>query len=181
MDRQIQLERGNHVLKGMGVNTSNAKVMDRTHYITFDAKGKGSITDLVDSNTKKLRGVTSFDANKFNKGRYFVIDAIRVMVDNQADSVGKSVWKSEADKAVVNSEISIAQDEELLRLPVSDLLANKYLELEEGGYRPVASAPVLIPEKDIVIRWEFPDGVSVDSGTTQFVRLEFRGFEFLVD
>lgn len=181
MDRQVQLERANHVLKAMGVATASAKVMDRTHYITFDAKGKGSITELIDSNTRKLRGVTSLDANKFNKGRYFVIDEVRVLVDGTAEKPAEATWKAKANKAVVNSELSIAQDEELLRLPVSDILAENGAQLENSGFRAVSSAPVLIPEKEINIRWEFPDGVGVDSSTTQLVRVEFRGFEFLTD
>ena len=52
-NRQVQLERANHVLTAMGVDTRNAKVMDRTQYITFDAKGKSSVVLLIDSNTKK--------------------------------------------------------------------------------------------------------------------------------
>ena len=39
-NRQVQLERSNHVLTAMGVDTRNAKVMDRTQYLTFDGKGK---------------------------------------------------------------------------------------------------------------------------------------------
>lgn len=80
-NRQVQLERSNHVLTAMGVDTRNAKVMDRTQYLTFDGKGKSSVVLLIDSNTKKLVGETSFDANKLNKGRYFVIDGIRVLTE----------------------------------------------------------------------------------------------------
>ena len=53
-NRQVQLERSNHVLTAMGVDTRNAKVMDRTQYLTFDGKGKSSVVLLIDSNTKKL-------------------------------------------------------------------------------------------------------------------------------
>ena len=55
-NRQVQLERSNHVLTAMGVDTRNAKVMDRTQYLTFDGKGKSSVVLLIDSNTKKARG-----------------------------------------------------------------------------------------------------------------------------
>ena len=50
-NRQVQLERSNHVLTAMGVDTRNAKVMDRTQYLTFDGKGKSSVVLLIDSNT----------------------------------------------------------------------------------------------------------------------------------
>lgn len=180
-NRQTQLNRANHVLTAMGIDTRNAKVMDRTHYTTFDAKGKGSIVEILDSNTKKLTGITSFDANKFNKGRHFVIDGIRVLVEGTANKIEEGVWKGDADKAIVNSEIIIAQDEDLLIVPASDLLCKKIGETEDGGFRSIASAPVLMPEKEINISWRFPNGVSVDSGTTQFVRIEYRGFEFLTN
>ena len=148
-NRQVQLERANHVLTAMGVDTRNAKVMDRTQYITFDAKGKSSVVLLIDSNTKKLVGETSFDANKLNKGRYFVVDSARVLVEDQAGSLNEANWKSDAHPAVLNSEFKISQ--------------------------------VIVPEKEINLSWQFPQGANVPVSQTQFVRIELRGFEFLVN
>lgn len=180
-NRQVQLERANHVLTAMGVYTRNAKVMDRTQYITFDAKGKSSVVLLIDSNTKKLVGETSFDANKLNKGRYFVIDAVRVLVEDQTGSLKEANWKSDAHPAVLNSEFKIAQDEDLLLLPLSDLLYTKIGQGNENGFRSIASAPVIVPEKEINISWQFPQGANVPDSQTQFVRIELRGFEFLTN
>lgn len=180
-NRQVQLERANHVLTAMGVDTRNAKVMDRTQYITFDAKGKSSVVLLIDSNTKKLVGETSFDANKLNKGRYFVIDAVRVLIEDKADSLKESNWKSQALASILNSEFKIAQDEDLLLLPVSDLLYTKIGQGDENGFRSIASAPVIVPEKEINLSWQFPQGANVPDSQTQFVRIELRGFEFLTN
>ena len=180
-NRQVQLERSNHVLTAMGVDTRNAKVMDRTQYLTFDGKGKSSVVLLIDSNTKKLVGDTSFDANKFNKGRYFVIDGIRVLVEDKADSFHESNWKSAPNSAILNSELKISQDEDLLVLPVSDLVYTKISVGEDNGFRSIASAPVIVPEKEINISWQFPQGASVPSSQTQFVRIELRGFEFFTN
>ncbi|WP_454974318.1 hypothetical protein [Capnocytophaga gingivalis] len=180
-NRQVQLERSNHVLTAMGVDTRNAKVMDRTQYLTFDGKGKSSVVLLIDSNTKKLVGDTSFDANKFNKGRYFVIDGIRVLVEDKADSLHESNWKSAPNSAILNSELKISQDEDLLVLPVSDLVYTKISVGEDNGFRSIASAPVIVPEKEINISWQFPQGASVPSTQTQFVRIELRGFEFFTN
>lgn len=178
--REVSLKRANHVLSAMGVNTAEAKVMDRTHYVTFDAKGKGSIVELLDSNTKKLVGTTTFDANKFNKGRFFIPDEIRVVVEGTATKVGEATWNSDADKAVVNSEIALSQDEEILTLPVSDLLTKLGGGNDNQGFRVISSAPVLVPEKEIKLRWTFPNGVGVDNSTVQFVRVEMRGIEFFI-
>ena len=180
-NRQVQLERSNHVLTAMGVDTRNAKVMDRTQYLTFDGKGKSSVVLLIDSNTKKLVGETSFDANKLNKGRYFVIDGIRVLTEDTATSLQEAKWKSEAYAAILNSEIKIAQDEDLLILPVSDLVYTKNGSGEDNGFRSIASAPVIVPEKEINISWQFPQGVGVPVTQTQFVRIELRGFEFFTN
>ena len=180
-NRQVQLERSNHVLTAMGVDTRNAKVMDRTQYITFDAKGKSSVVLLIDSNTKQLVGETSFDANKLNKGRYFVIDGIRVLTEDTATTLHEAKWKSEAHAAIVNSELKIAQDEDLLLLPVSDLLT-QLIGINSGDiFRSIASAPVIVPEKEINISWQFPQGASVPTTKEQFVRIELRGFEFLTN
>ncbi len=176
-DRQLQLERANHVLSAMGVDTRSAKVMDRTHYITLDAKSKGSNVDMLDSNTRRLTGITSFDANKFNKGRHFVVDGIRVLSETTANKAEEGAWASDLDKALVNAELIISQDEELITLPISDLMTKKIGEIEDGGFRPIASAPVIMPEKEFNVSLRFPNGVSV-AGTTNFIRVEFRGFEF---
>ncbi|MFC2399000.1 MAG: hypothetical protein ACFNP4_06780 [Capnocytophaga gingivalis] len=180
-NRQVQLERANHVLTAMGVDTRNAKVMDRTQYLTFDGKGKSSVVYLIDSNTKKLVGDTSFDANKFNKGRYFVIDGIRVLTEDKASSLHESNWKSAPNSAILNSELKISQDEDLLVLPVSDLVYTKISVGEDNGFRSIASAPVIVPEKEINFSWQFPQGASVPSDQTQFVRIELRGFEFFTN
>lgn len=179
-NRQLQLERASHVLGAMGVNVAEAKVSDKTHYTTFDAKGKGSTVKLFNSNTKKLVGVTSFDANKFNKGRHFVVDGIRILIEGTATDVKEASWKSTPDKAILNSEITISQDSDIITLPVTDLIAPNYQTIQEGGFRSIASAPVLLPEQEFQITWEFPDGVGVDNAQVQLVRIELRGFEFMV-
>ena len=104
---------------------------------------------------------------------------MRVLTDGSADSVKTAKWNSEADKAIINSELSISQDEELLLLPVSDLISKINVQ-DNKGFRPIASAPVIVPEKEINMRWVYPNGVNVDSSTTQLVRIELRGFEFFV-
>lgn len=181
LDRQQQLQRANHVLTAMGVNTTVAKVMDRTHYITFDAKGKNSLVELLDSNTRRITGDTSFDANKFNKGRHFVIDSIRVLVEGTAEKVQEATWDGKAHKSVVNSEISLFQDEEILRLPVSDLLDKLNYQNQNQGFRPVSSAPVIVPEKEFNIIWDFPkSSTGVGESEKQLIRIELRGFEFFI-
>lgn len=125
-------------------------------------------------------GVTSFDANKFNKGRFFVLDAIRVLVESTASKVEEATWKGTTDKAVINSELTFSQDEELITLPVSDLLVSEPASLDFGGFRNISSSPVLVPEKEIHAKWTFPNGTSVAS-STQLVRIELRGFEFFMN
>jgi len=90
-------------------------------------------------------------------------------------------WKSEAYAAILNSEIKIAQDEDLLILPISDLVYTKNGSGEDNGFRSIASAPVIVPEKEINISWQFPQGVGVPVTQTQFVRIELRGFEFFTN
>jgi hypothetical protein len=38
-----------------------------------------------------------------------------------------------------------------------------------------------VPEKEINISWQFPQGASVPATQTQFVRIELRGFEFFTN
>ena len=79
------------------------------------------------------------------------------------------------------TQIKIAQDEDLLILPVSDLVYTKNGSGEDNGFRSIASVPVIAPEKEINISWQFPQGASVPATQTQFVRIELRGFEFFTN
>ena len=96
-------------------------------------------------------------------------------------SLHESDWKGAPNSAILNSELKISQDEDLLVLPVSDLVYTKISEGEDNGFRSIASAPVIVPEKEINISWQFPQGASVPSSQTQFVRIELRGFEFFTN
>ena len=104
-----------------------------------------------------------------------------MLVEDQAGSLKEAHWKSEAHPAVLNSEFKIAQDEDLLLLPLSDLVYTKITQGDENGFRSIASAPVIVPEKEINLSWQFPQGANVPVSQTQFVRIELRGFEFLVN
>lgn len=175
MNRRVQLQQAIDVLQSRGVALTNADIVDTTHYLTFNAKGKGSLVKLIDSNTRKLEGTTSFDSNKLNKGRYLVIDGIRVLTDTTTEKTGEAKWESEADKAIVNSELEINQDGTLLKIPASDILS-KLGKYEEGGFRTISTAPTIVPDVAFEFNWIFPNGVTVPA-TDNLVRIEIRVIE----
>ena len=84
-NRNPQLQRAIKVLGArqrqhqQAVRPQPTKLVDKTFYINVKVDGMSGINQLVDSNTKKLVGVTNFDGNLLNSGRDVVIDSIRTL------------------------------------------------------------------------------------------------------
>ena len=70
-NRNPQLQRAIKVLgarqrqHAQAVRPQATKLVDKTFYLNVKVDGMSGINQLVDSNTKKLVGVTNFDGNLF--------------------------------------------------------------------------------------------------------------------
>lgn len=177
-DRQAALNRAIAVAQAKGIDVRNARYIDKTMYLAFDGKGQGGIVELVDANTKKIEGITNFDGNKLNKGRYVVIDSLRVLGESTATDLGKAKWVSELHPALKNSELRIMQDGILLDMPVTDLHNEGNGSSNDDDFRDIVTAPIIMPEVDFKYDWVFPKGETVPSSvTSSLVRIEARVIE----
>ncbi|HRB72433.1 hypothetical protein [Flavobacterium sp. UBA4197] len=180
-DRQTAFNRAVTVLQARGIDVSKAKFLDRTVYINFDAKGAASKVDLIDSNTKKLEGITNFDGPQLNANRHWVIDSISIKGDDEATAFGKAKWKSALHPALLNSEIRFSQDGTLIDMPVTDLHNVDGIGGLDDDFREMIHAPVVVPNLDMKLEWVFPKGESVPgSVTSSLVNIRFRVIEAFV-
>jgi len=173
----------NTLLQAWGISYNSYVAKDTTMYLTFDAKGKGSIVQLVDPNTKKLEGTTNFDGNKLDKGRYLVIDGIRGLYEATELTVGAAKWESDAIAAIKNGELSIIQDGEIFNLPLTEVFNIHYAAANGNGddFRDLSHFPTIRPETVFKIQWTFPYGVVVPANVTAaLARIEFRCHEVVL-
>ena len=79
------------------------KVSDTTLYIAADAQGFSGIQPIMDSNTKKLVGITNFDGNKLNTGKAFIVSKARLLYTTSGDSLTKADWQNQTRPVVADS------------------------------------------------------------------------------
>ncbi|UUC45577.1 hypothetical protein [Flavobacterium cerinum] len=174
-DRQAALNRAIAVAQSKGIDVRNARFTDKTMYFVFDAKGKSNILELIDADTKKIEGTTNFDGNTLNKGRYLVIDSLRVLGEDTATEFGKAKWKSELDPVSKNSELRIHQDGILVDMPVTDFHNEGQSSSNDDDFRDIVTAPIIMPETVYGFTWNFPKGQTVSNTlTSALIRIEAR-------
>ena len=180
----LALERFANFAEKTNLQVKNGYTLqDKNFYLNVDLKGKGGAIQLVDANTKKIDGITNFDGNRLNGGRHIIIDGIRYQAENTATTLGAATWDGTATPAVKNSVLKISQGKEILFVPVSDLLVKDTATSNSDDFREISHLPIIAPDVDYKIEWQFPDGVSVlgDAGDPPcFGRLEFHTHEVFV-
>lgn len=182
MNRKGNLDRAITILKGAQQAARPAhpaqnaaaktKLTDTTLYVAFNAKGIGGIQHLLDSNTKRLVGVTNFDGNQLSAGRDVIIDGVRMFVTTTGTLPENADWQltKNFDPVLLNSEVHLKQkDGSLIDMPVTDLTGFK-----NDDFRDISSTPLLKALETIELELETPKGQSVSNANDIFVRIEFR-------
>lgn len=173
----------NKMASATQLNFSTYTTKDTTIYITADLSGASGTINLVDANTKKLEGVTNLDGEgQLAKGRFIVFDSIRGLVERLAEEFGKAMWKGEAPAALKNASLKISQGQDILYIPMTDLLNNYTSTSNDDDYRELSHMPMLLDQKEYTIQLIFPKGESVVTGVDNscLLRLEMRATEFFV-
>lgn len=154
------------------------ELVDKTFFLNVDLSGKGGgRSELVDSNTKRIEGLTNLDGNKLNTGRDIVIDSIRFIeaVDG-ATSITAADFSNTDGKVcaqLAHAELKVEQNgKTLIDLPLTDI--NKS-DGDSVLFRSISTMPVLKSEYEFNISLILPNGVTVPEN--KFGRLEFRGIQ----
>jgi hypothetical protein len=183
MSRKSQLLAAVATLKGKAQGgipkVDGVSLTDRTLYIAVPIKGQGGTIDVVDSNTKREVGVTNLDGNKLNAGRDYVIDGVRVLIDNSnSATLSSAAWSfSNIDSfpvAFQNAELVIEQDGNVLvDMPMTDLADGNGYE----KFREISTMPLIRSNLEFTIKIVYAKGVSVSSAKDTNIRFEFRAHQ----
>ena len=152
-------------------------------FINTEFSSGGNVS-LLDGNTTQQKGVTNFDGNRLENGRFFVIDGITILYGE--DDASKKVWevdyKKDLPAVLLSSDFVLRQNGEVIvKLPVSAIENAK--KTDDYYYRVLGALAVIEPTQTIEMMIETPVGSSITpatSGHKSFVRVLLRGFETYV-
>lgn len=181
MNRKEQLTRAVTVLAARSQARTQAqqrpksdptRLTDSTFYVNVRVDGLAGTTQLIDSNTKRLVGVTNFDGDTLKSGRDLVIDSVRTIFTDVGTKVEDASWF--APKAVVaelaGAEIRMKQNNEvLIDLPISDTQGFK-----DEDFRAISTTPLLKALETFSLELEIPKGVTVPAGAPLFLKIAIR-------
>lgn len=178
-NRQASLGRAIKVIGGkrqaQQVAPMPTKLTDKTYYIAFLATGKAGTFDIVDSNTKKVRGITNFDGNSLAVGRELVIDSVRVLqaIAAKDTPVAKVLFREGVTyESILQSDFQMTQgNESLIDLPMTDLT-----NFKNEDFRAISTTPVLRSKEEFKMQLLFPAEVTVPlvNDKDVYLRIEFR-------
>lgn len=140
----------------------------------------GGTAHLLTGNSTQEVGVTNFDGNRLEQGRYFVINAVTLLYGEAG--ADKKVWEVDYSKPIpavlLSSHLVVRQNgETIAKLPISSI-ANA--QKTEHFYRNLEALAVIEPTQTIELMVETPQGSNITpatSGDKSFVRVLLKGFE----
>jgi hypothetical protein len=158
------------------VNSGNFFLDPTDLYIKKQISAASGITRLIDSNTKKLDGICSFDSDgKVDQNRAAIWNRISVKygLGNDGASPGSIAYTEAVPAQLANADLVITQKgREVLRKSVRSLYA-RGTETEAGAdYVDLSSLRLFVDDEDIEINLHFPTGVAMPAagaGTTGFI------------
>lgn len=163
-----------------GSQMARMKPMPSELLINAQITAGGTVPLLTGNSTQEV-GVTNFDGNRLETGRFFIIDALTLLYGEAG--ADKKVWEVDYTKplpAVLKSANFILRQngETIIKLPISSI-AQAQKNDSENGYRRLGALALLEPNQTVEASIEFPAGSSITpSGNNKsFVSVLLRGFE----
>lgn len=140
----------------------------------------GGNIPLLNGNSTQEVGVTNFDGNRLDNGRFFVIEAVTLLY-GEADA-SKKVWevayKKEPPAELLASTLVLRQNGEVIvKLPIVSINNAKR---SDEYYRRLGALALIEPTQTVDVTIESPAGSSItpaNSGDKSFVQVLFKGFE----
>lgn len=151
-------------------------------YIKKNVAGASGIYKLLDSNTKQLDGICSFDSDgKMDQNRAAVWNRLRIGygVGAAAGDEGKIDYNTAIPKELLNADLVISQEgKQVLRDNVFNLIAKGTATKAGDDSIELPSLRLLRDDKNVEINLHFPSGVSLaaaGAGTTPYIFVSING------
>ena len=186
------------LLMSVGINIATAEARPIEHlkmlkdgdlYLRTDITGGQGTIQLIDANTAKVVGLSSFDKTRLPAGKKFMLEQIRFAVAEVASTVttGPASQKYSTNYAdcpvpLLGAHFIIRQSGQvIIEIPVERLLSRGSVEqlVGQDGYY-LSSPRLLEPEVELEIQIRFPDAgaaVAYTANKKQFLELHLLGPE----
>ena len=164
------------------LNDSKVKPVENEFILRKEVSVGGGAVPLVDSNTRKLRGISDFDANRLPTSTALIINGLRIGYATD-DATGKEALKLYDESftaAFRNARFKIKQDGVVyLDRPISELYnphkANSTNRQED--YVNFEIPIVLVGNVDFEMEIEFPDGATGVASKKEYFELALSVIE----
>lgn len=146
-------------------------------YVKKEITGGGTV-DLIDSNTKNLKGICNFDTNKLKITRAFVFDRISLTYATDAASgkEGELDYSTVMPVELQNADFVITQDgREVFAKPVRSLTNINTGQNSSDDYTQLKSLAYLVDDREIQIQLRFPDGVALAGPAKHYIYVRLDG------
>lgn len=163
-------------------NFSNKKVRPRNFTAILRKQiVVGNTTQLLDSETKRVSGVSDYQGTRLKTGTARLVSGIRIAY-GQDDLEGKEGlvnYNTAAPAAVRNGKLIIAQDgTDIIEASLSEVMNNTASSTQEN-YWDLDSAVVLTDGQDLEFRLEFPKGAKPHASKKEYFEVATRGIELV--
>lgn len=162
-----------------------ARVSDGDLYVRLDITGKGGIYNLIDANTKKVVGESSFDGSKLPADVNMVLERVRIAyatcptTDSDLTVSGQnySALYSRVPEVLANAEFVITQGgTKILELPLQRFLLNDPSAGLQGDDAYFLEAQRhLKPQTPLEVQIHFPSNKSMSVDKKHFIEVHLIG------
>ncbi|WP_435415049.1 hypothetical protein [Polaribacter aestuariivivens] len=163
------------------LDQANIKVIENVNIIRKEVAVGSGTEELIDANTKKIRGVSDYIGNTLPDNTVQIITEIKVGYDASQTASGKEgslSYGSDLSSTVRNARLVIKQDGNVIfTMPISQLNNPNTGTNNTDDFTQLAIPVVLVPNQTISFDIEFPVGGTPNGTNKEYFELALRTFE----
>lgn len=157
------------------------KVIENVNILRKEVVVGSGTEELIDANTKKIRGVSDYIGNTLPDNTVQIISEIRIGYDASQTASGKEgslKYATALSSTVRNARFVIKQDGNVIfTMPISELNNPNSGTNNTDDFTQLAVPVVLVPNQTISFDIEFPVGGTPDGTNKEYFELAFKGYE----
>lgn len=162
------------------INEGKVYFSPKTHYVKKDISEAGGLTRILDTTTKRVDGISTFNENKLPKKEAMVYDQVRIAYGKGDEAKLSSTKLNKAfDEALLNANLIIKQNGRIqLEAPVSDFHTEGTNTDVNSNYVQIPVPNLIRDDEELEISLQFPKGSAMpaaSSGENHFVGIYLRG------
>lgn len=157
------------------------KVIENVNILRKEVAVGSGTEGLLDSNTKKIKGVSDYVGNVLPDNTVQIISEIRVGYDatqTASDKEGSLSYATALPASVRNARLIIKQEGSVIfTMPLSELNNPNDGTTRSDDFTELAIPVVLVGNQVIEFDIEFPIGATAHGTNKEYFELAFKGYE----